>query len=207
MNRKRDVAWACPKKFQFTIPEERIASLQLSTTCEREVRGKACESGESRLAPLHFYAELYVEHSPGVVWSLFSDLTKWTKWSPICRGCKLNDEQSQLQLGSVLEVSFAIMGVTLTVPSRVVRFEPPTSITWRGQKFGIKASHTYSFIPRNGGTLLCNEETFSGAGFPLKRLMTAWFRMTKLSGKSLAGLRRELDNPISLAREETLASD
>jgi ligand-binding SRPBCC domain-containing protein len=182
-----------------------MTSLQLSSTYERET---IREAAESRLAPLRFYAELFVEYSPEVVWSQFSDLTKWTEWSPICRGCRINDEQTNLECGSILEVSFAIMGVTLTVPARVIRFDPPTSITWRGEKLGIKASHTYSFIPRKGGTLLCNEETFTGAGFPLNGLITAWYRMSKLSGRSLAGLRRELEKTTSpCAPYETSASD
>ena len=153
---------------------------------------KARAARESYRAPLRFYAELYVERLPSDVWSYFSDLAKWRHWSPICRGCRLNDDRGELRLGSILEISFAVMGITMTVPSQVVQLDPPNLITWQGQKFGIKATHRYHFIPRNGGTLLCNEETFTGVGFPVNGLMSAWYRASKLSEESLQGIRREL---------------
>jgi hypothetical protein len=84
------------------------------------------------------------------------------------------------------------MGVTVTVPATVVEFDPPTTIAWRGEKWGIQAVHSYRFLPRAGGTLLCNEETFSGVWFPFSALMSPWYRASKLSSKSLHGIRREL---------------
>jgi hypothetical protein len=84
------------------------------------------------------------------------------------------------------------MGITMTVPVRIVQFDPPTSITWQGQRFGINASHTYRFTPYCEGTLLSNEEKFSGARFPLRKLIAAWYRMTNLSQESLEGIEREL---------------
>ncbi len=147
---------------------------------------------ERQGAPLNFYAELFMAHSPETVWSFFSDLGKWTTWSPICRGCRSSAPPAELRLGSILEISFAVCGVVLTVPSTVVEFEPPTTIAWQGQKFGVEAIHRYRFRRRNGGTLLCNEETFSGIAFPLTGLLSAWYRASQLSRRSLEGIRREL---------------
>jgi ligand-binding SRPBCC domain-containing protein len=155
-----------------------------SINCERVAR-------EVPGARRRYYAELFVEHSPEAVWKFFSDFAKWTTWSKVCRGCRLRDDD-ELQLGSVLEISSALFGVTFTVPATVVEFDPPTRITWRGQKWGIRAIHTYRFLPRNGGTLLCNEETFSGVWFPFSALMSPWYRATDFSRQSLEGIRREL---------------
>ena len=166
--------------------------LQLLSTYIEEGINETRATREAHRAPLRFYAELYVERLPSDVWSYFSDLAKWRHWSPICRGCRLNDDRGELRLGSILEISFAVMGITMTVPSQVVQLDPPNLITWQGQKFGIKATHRYHFIPRNGGTLLCNEETFTGVGFPVNGLMSAWYRASKLSEESLQGIRREL---------------
>jgi hypothetical protein len=133
-----------------------------------------------------------VEHSPEAVWKFFSDFARWTTWSSVCRGCRLRDGgelQRELQLGSVLEISSALLGVPFTVPATVVEFEPPTRITWRGQKRGIHAIHSYRFRPRNGGTLLCNEETFSGVWFPFSALMGPWYRATDFSRQSLERIR------------------
>ena len=166
---------------------------QLSVTYKRqsiEETPQSCVGGETLL---RFYSELFLEHSPADVWSFFSDLAKWRRWSPICRDCRLTgDDPGELQLGSVLAISFAVAGINLTVPARVVQFNPPTSITSQGQKFGVQAIHRYDFIPRNQGTLLCNEEVFTGVGFPLNRLISAWYRTSKLSSESLEGIKREL---------------
>ena len=144
------------------------------------------------LAPLRFYAELYVKRSPDAVWSYFSNLGQWRRWSPICRGCRLDDSGGTLRLGSVLEISFAVLGVVVTVRSRVVEFDPPCIIAWHGQRWGIHATHRYCFLPQNEGTLLCNEETFTGVRFPVNRLMRTWYGASKLSEGSLHGLRNEL---------------
>ena len=149
------------------------------------------DTRESRRTNLSFYSELFVEHSPAAVWSFFTDLSRWSEWSPICRGCRLRGDY-ELTLGSVLEISFAVIGITLTVPSTIVEFDPPGAITWHGQKFGIHAIHSYRFLPQEAGTLLCNEETFTGTTLPARALMSAWYRRTKLSRRSLEGIRREL---------------
>ena len=146
---------------------------------------------ELQRTQLHFSDELWVQRSPSGVWSYLTDLTEWKWWSPICRSCNLAGG-GKLQLGSVLHIRFAILGIDITVSATVVQFEPPELISWRGQKFGIDAIHTYRFIPQSEGTLMCNDETFSGVRFPLNRLMTAWYRASKLSSQSLHGIKREL---------------
>lgn len=151
---------------------------------------------ESHRTPLRFYADLFVEHSPADVWSCFSNLARWTVWSPICVGCRLIRPE-ELGLGSILEIRFKVVGLILTVPVRVVQFNPPESMTWQAEKFGIRASHTYRFTAHNQGTLLCNDETLSGARFPLNRLITAWYRLGKVSSGSLKGLRHELGQSTS----------
>lgn len=146
---------------------------------------------ELQKARLHFYDELWVERSPSAVWSYFTDFTKWQVWSPICSSCHVAGT-GNLQLGSVLQISFAILGVNLTVAATVVKFEPPGLISWHGQKFGIDAIHTYRFIPLRDGTQMYNDETFSGVGFPLNRLIASWYRASKLSSQSLQGIKGEL---------------
>jgi hypothetical protein len=161
---------------------------QLSIDYERQRIRETRGIGE---APLRFYAELFVEQSPAVVWSYFADLAKWMEWSPICYGCRLKNND-RLQLDSVLEMRLRFLWVSITVPARIVQFNPPEAITWQGQKFGIDATHTYCLIPHNRGTLLCNEETISGAGFSLSKLIAAWYRRSDLGSESLKGLKREL---------------
>ncbi len=158
---------------------------------EQEIIEQYGDTNEDCAAPLRFYAELFIEHSPATVWSYFSDLATWTLWSPICRGSRLTS-QGELQQGSVLEIRFELLGFTLAVPARITQFDPPASITWQAERFGIRATHSYRFLPRDEGTLLCNEETFRGVLFPVSRLMSAWYSVSKLSSESLLGIKREL---------------
>jgi len=109
-------------------------------------------------------------------------------------------DNGPLRRDCVLEMRLKVAGITVTVPARVMQFDPPESITWQGQGFGIHATHNYRFIPRNEGTLMCNEETFTGVGFPLSALISAWYRASKVGEASLQGIRRELLGTIGLAR-------
>jgi hypothetical protein len=93
-----------------------------------------------------------------------------------------------------------VAGVVLHVPATVVHFDPPTSISWHGRKFGINAFHSYSFLPRDQGTLLCNDERLFGCPFPLSSLVSAWYRRGKLSSESLRGLKRELASASGVAK-------
>lgn len=84
---------------------------------------------------MRFYAELYVEQSPASVWSYFTDLTQWSRWSPICLECRLV-EGAQLETGSVMRIRFRVARITTVVLANVVSLKPPHVITWNGGKFG-----------------------------------------------------------------------
>jgi ligand-binding SRPBCC domain-containing protein len=137
---------------------------------------------------LRFNAELYVDEPPPVVWEYFTDLTQWNRWSPICRQCRLLGER--IEDGSTLQISFRIIGITVKVNAKLVNVIAPNVITWRGAKLGIRALHTYRFSPHYSGTLMTNEEKIFGAVFPLSVMIKSWYRITKLSRKSLEGIRR-----------------
>jgi uncharacterized protein YndB with AHSA1/START domain len=164
--------------------------LEISRSYHWESLSETPETSDTH--PLRFYAELLVDHSPSEVWSYFTDLTTWGQWSPICGGCRTSDVSSELRGGSILEINFAVLGFPMTVPCRVIQIDPPGSITWQGKRFGIEATHTYRFVPQSQGTLICNEETFAGAGLLLREMIRAWYRASGLSEKSLRGIRREL---------------
>lgn len=171
--------------------------IQLSNTYEDERIQEAGECRAARGVPFDFHAELFVEHSMAEVWSCFSNLARWSAWSPICRGSRLV-HPGELGLGSVLEIRLQVVGMILTVPARVVQFKPPELMTWQAEIFGISAQHTYRFIALNHGTLLCNHETLSGAPFPLDRLIRAWFLLGRISSESLKGLRAEIRGQVRL---------
>jgi uncharacterized protein YndB with AHSA1/START domain len=140
---------------------------------------------------MRFYAELYVEQSPATVWSYFSDLRQWNRWSPICLECHLV-EGPQLDAGSVMRIRFRVARITTVVLANVINMRPPHAITWTGAKFGLSAVHTYRFESHGSGTLMINEERILGAPFPISNAIRRWYRASDLSFQSLAGIKREL---------------
>jgi uncharacterized protein YndB with AHSA1/START domain len=140
---------------------------------------------------MRFYAELYVEQNPATVWSYFSDLTQWNRWSPICLECRLV-EGVQLGTGSVMRIRFRVARITTVVHASVISLKSPHVITWTGAKYGLNAVHTYRFESHGTGTLMINEERISGARFPISNAIRRWYKTSNLSFQSLAGLKREL---------------
>ena len=140
---------------------------------------------------MRFYAELYVEQSPATVWSYFSDLTQWSRWSPICLECRLV-EGVQLGPGAVMKIRFRVARITTVVPANIISMSSPHVITWTGKKFGLNAVHTYRFENHGTGTLMINEEIIFGARFPISHAIRRWYKASDLSFRSLAGIKREL---------------
>jgi hypothetical protein len=48
------------------------------------------------------------------------------------------------------------------VQPRVVSCEPGREVVWEGERFGIRAVHTWRFREQEGGTVLESMETFKG---------------------------------------------
>jgi len=140
---------------------------------------------------MRFYAELYVEQSPATVWSYFSDLTQWSRWSPVCLECRLV-EGLQLGTGSVMRIRFRVAHISTVVLANVISIREPHAITWTGTKFGLSAVHSYRFESHGAGTLMINEERIFGAQFPICNAIRRWYRASDLLFQSLAGIKREL---------------
>ncbi len=145
--------------------------------------------------PLRFYAELYIERPPSIVWSFFSDLAKWSQWSPICRQSRLLGKE-ELEAGAVLQLRFTILSIPFTVPTKLVAVHPLSVLSWQGKAFGIETLHTYRFRAQKNGTLITNEELYYGVKFPLNHLITLWYRMSRLSSRSLHGINKALELEI-----------
>lgn len=132
-----------------------------------------------------------MEHQPAVVWSYFSDLTQWNRWSPICLDCRLVSGVA-LCNGAVMQIRFRVARITTVALASIVSLNSPGMIAWTGTKLGLSALHTYRFESCGTGTLMTNEERIFGAPFPIGNLIERWYKATDLSFQSLAGIKREL---------------
>jgi hypothetical protein len=152
-------------------------------------------SGKAGSVPVRVYSEIYTSRPPAEVWRCFSDLTWWTKWSPICRGCRTADGQA-VEVGSTLVMRLKILGLTLTIRTLVVCASPPEAIGWEFRGSGVKVSHTYRLRRQGTGTLMSNEEILTGLpGLP-RFLVRAWFAHTDLSRRSLSGIRTLVERVV-----------
>lgn len=157
-----------------------------------------------RPKPLRFYAELYVERPPSIVWSFFSDLARWGQWSPICYESRLLGN-GRLETGAVLQLSFRVSGIPITVSAKLVAVDPLSVVSWQVRAFGIEALHTYRFRAQKTGTVITNEEIFYGVAFPFNRLVAGWYRTNELSSRSLLGIKRVLELEMGRAYSRGLS--
>jgi hypothetical protein len=152
-------------------------------------------SGKASGVSVRVYSEIYTSRPPAEVWRCLSDLTWWTKWSPICRGCRTADSGA-VRVGSTLLMRLRILGLTLTIRTRVVCANPPEVIGWEFRGLGIKASHTYRLRHQGTGTLMSNEEILTGLPRLPRFLVRSWFASTDLSRRSLSGIRTLVERAV-----------
>ena len=123
---------------------------------------------------------------------MFSDVSRWSAWSPMCRGCRILTGD-RLEVGAILRMRLRLAGVTVPVHATVIDLRPPMTMTWEARVLGITAVHTYRFSPRGGGTVMANEERFLGLFFPLDALVFRWYTARGIGGASLHGMKRRLE--------------
>jgi uncharacterized protein YndB with AHSA1/START domain len=112
-------------------------------------------------APVTGSAEAEVAAPPEVVWDILAGLEGWPSWN--------HDVKSVQVEGSVAEgTTFRWKAKQGTIRSRIERLDRPSLIAWTGRMLAIEAVHVWRLEPRDGGTFVRTEESFSGL---LTRLM------------------------------------
>jgi hypothetical protein len=148
---------------------------------------------------LLFRSEAHIARPIDAVWELFSDLSRWNVWSPICRKVEVVAGNG-LKTGAVIRMHLRICGVGIPVRATIVECSPPRTITWRAKSLGMTATHSYRFTSREAGTSVVNEETFLGLPRRLRDVVSWWYRKRRIGDRSLAGLRRALETDSSERR-------
>ena len=106
-------------------------------------------------APVRGRAEIDIEAPPQVVWDVLTRFENWPNWNP--------DVKSMSFPGSLTPgTEFRWKAGPGTIVSTLDRIEPPRYISWRGRTLTISAYHEWWLEPRNGGTHVRTEESFSG---------------------------------------------
>lgn len=119
-------------------------------------------------APVSSRRSIDISASPEVVWEVLTRFADWPQWNP--------DVKSMSFDGPVAPGStFRWKAGPGTIVSTLEEVDPPRSVRWRGKTLSIKAMHSWRVEPRDGGTHVETEETFSGL---LARLMRGSLQKT-----------------------------
>jgi uncharacterized protein YndB with AHSA1/START domain len=106
-------------------------------------------------APVRSRREVEIAAPPEVVWDVLTRFEEWPQWN---REVKSMSFDGPVAPGS----EFRWKAGPGTIVSTLEQVEPPRLISWRGRTMSIKAMHEWHLEPRDGGTSVQTEETFSG---------------------------------------------
>jgi uncharacterized protein YndB with AHSA1/START domain len=106
-------------------------------------------------APVRSRREVEIAAPPEVVWDVLTHFEEWPQWN---REVKSMSFDGPVAPGS----EFRWKAGPGTIVSTLEQVEPPRLISWRGRTMSIKAMHEWHLEPRNSGTSVQTEETFSG---------------------------------------------
>lgn len=106
-------------------------------------------------APVRGTAEIDIEAPQQLVWEVLTRFENWPNWNPDVKSMSF---AGPLALGS----EFRWKAGPGTIVSTLEQVDPPSYVRWRGKTMSIKAIHEWRLEPRDGGTHVETEESFSG---------------------------------------------
>jgi hypothetical protein len=114
-----------------------------------------------------------------------TDFGRWPEWNPQVKSMSFDGPPAP---GS----EFRWKAGPGTIVSTLEQVEPPRFVRWRGRTMTIKAIHEWQLEPRDGGTRVETEESYSGT---LARLLRGTLQKTldKALDDGLEHLKREAE--------------
>jgi uncharacterized protein YndB with AHSA1/START domain len=128
----------------------------------------------NRSAPAFARREIFIETPPERVWTLISEIDRWSSWQPDISTARLI---GPLAPGSTFRWKSAGTGIFSTI----AEVDPPRRIAWTGRAMGAKAKHVWMLEPQGSGTVVTTQESFEG--------LVVWLlkkRMQRLLDESLS---------------------
>lgn len=136
-------------------------------------------------APVRGTAEIDIEAPQQLVWEVLTRFENWPNWNPDVKSMSF---AGPLALGS----EFRWKAGPGTIVSTLERIEAPRHVSWRGRTMSIKAVHDWWLEPRDAGTHVRTEESFSGLLARVARKQLQKTLDTSLE-TGLAALKREAE--------------
>jgi uncharacterized protein YndB with AHSA1/START domain len=106
-------------------------------------------------APVRSSREVEIAAPPEVVWDVLTRFEEWPQWNPEVKSMSIDGPAAP-------GTEFRWKSGPGTIVSTLEQVDPPGYIRWRGRTMSIKAMHEWRLEPRDGGTHVETEESFSG---------------------------------------------
>ncbi|WP_052248400.1 SRPBCC family protein [Chryseobacterium taiwanense] len=132
-----------------------IGVLTVIITCLEVFISYDVSESINKKAPVKTYQEITINASPKEVFRIMSDIDHWEEWHSDVKEPKLN---GLFKKGS----SFGWKSGGLTIHSTLHTVIPERKIGWSGKAFGAFAIHNWSFIEKEGKTVVRVEESMEG---------------------------------------------
>lgn len=134
-------------------------------------------------APMAARKEILINAPIEKVWSLETDINRWSNWQPGVSQAQLDGE---LAVGSV----FRWKGQGLNIVSTLGEVDAPHRIGWTGKAIGMDAVHIWTFEPAGDQTRVISEESWSG-----------WFtRLLKLFDRQM--LEKSIEKSLQVLKQQ-----
>lgn len=135
--------------------------------------------------PVRSKREIEISAPVEVVWETLTRFEDWPRWNP--------DVKSMSYGGPLAPGSeFRWKAGPGTIVSTLEQVDPPRFVRWRGRTLTIGAIHEWRLEPRDGGTAVETEESYSGL---LARLIRGSLQKTldRALEQGLEHLKREAE--------------
>ena len=126
------------------------------------------------------------------VWDVFSDISNWGNWNPVCRECRF-ETGNALVKGSCISFELTPVIFPMRIAPEVGHCEPGKKVVWTGSKMGIQAEHEFYFEENDSGVELKSIEHFKGPMLIFARLMFLPSRLHSLSIRLLNAIKEKAE--------------
>jgi hypothetical protein len=131
-----------------------------------------------------------VAASPEVLWTCFSDISRWTHWFPALVEAAWTAGipwTFGAQFRQTVEFGFPLG--TVSGSGTVVELSATPYVAWQGQVAGTEAIHGFYFEATAGGTQVISRHEFYGGRAVVARLLFLTRRVSRIYRQALQGLK------------------
>jgi len=137
-----------------------------------------------------------IDAAPAVVWEVLTDFSQWSEWSRT-----MTIVSAEPTLAGLIRFIPRFEGAPpLTFSARVVDWDPGRGFAWLGSPLGWRplgwGRHWFRLDAVDGGTQLCQGETFGGLTAPL--MPRAFFGVIEASFMAFnSALKARMEPPVA----------